>query len=105
MEKVSNLLESTIRKIADPYLKSGRKETATMSTSIRKCLFRWRTGYPLPPATKEIAKMLPLVDRPIIAYGVEEALSAGCREMVMITGRTKSQLKTTSTVLLSLKKC
>jgi UTP--glucose-1-phosphate uridylyltransferase len=37
--------------------------------------------------------MLPLVDRPIIAYGVEEALSAGCREMVMITGRSKKSIE------------
>ena len=46
------------------------------------------------PATKEIAKeMLPLVDRPIIEYGVEEALAAGCKEMVMITGRAKKAIE------------
>lgn len=66
-----------------------------MSTSIRKCLFPVAgLGTRFLPATKEIAKeMLPLVDRPIIAYGVEEALSAGCREMVMITGRTKKSIE------------
>jgi UTP--glucose-1-phosphate uridylyltransferase len=66
-----------------------------MSEAIRKCLFPVAgLGTRFLPATKEIAKeMLPLVDRPIIAYGVEEALSAGCREMVMITGRTKKAIE------------
>lgn len=66
-----------------------------MNEPIRKCLFPVAgLGTRFLPATKEIAKeMLPLVDRPIIAYGVEEALAAGCREMVMITGRTKKAIE------------
>lgn len=65
------------------------------ASCITKCLFPVAgLGTRFLPATKEIAKeMLPLVDRPIIAYGVEEALSAGCREMVMITGRTKKSIE------------
>lgn len=64
-------------------------------TSIRKCIFPVAgLGTRFLPATKEIAKeMLPLVDRPIISYGVEEALAAGCREMVMITGRAKKAIE------------
>jgi UTP--glucose-1-phosphate uridylyltransferase len=46
------------------------------------------------PATKALPKeMLPLVDRPIIQYGVEEALAAGCNQIIMITGRGKQALE------------
>jgi UTP--glucose-1-phosphate uridylyltransferase len=42
------------------------------------------------PATKAQPKeMLPLVDKPIIQYGVEDALAAGCNQIIMITGRAK----------------
>ena len=66
-----------------------------MTSSISKCLFPVAgLGTRFLPATKEIAKeMLPLVDRPIIEYGVEEALAAGCKEMVMITGRSKKAIE------------
>jgi UTP--glucose-1-phosphate uridylyltransferase len=40
------------------------------------------------PATKAQPKeMMPLVDKPIIQYGVEEALAAGCDQIIIITGR------------------
>src|SRR6266851_859700 len=46
------------------------------------------------PATKALPKeMLPLVDKPIIQYGVEEALAAGCNQIIMITGRGKQALE------------
>ncbi|MEZ5703170.1 MAG: UTP--glucose-1-phosphate uridylyltransferase GalU [Burkholderiaceae bacterium] len=42
------------------------------------------------PATKAIPKeMLPVVDKPLIQYVVEEAYSAGIREMIFVTGRHK----------------
>ncbi len=42
------------------------------------------------PATKASPKeMLPIVDKPLIQYAVEEAIAAGISEMVFITGRTK----------------
>lgn len=42
------------------------------------------------PATKVLAKeMLTLVDRPVIQYAVEEALSAGIRELIFVTAQTK----------------
>jgi UTP--glucose-1-phosphate uridylyltransferase len=42
------------------------------------------------PATKAIPKeMLPIVDKPLIQYAVEEAISAGISELIFITGRTK----------------
>lgn len=63
--------------------------------SVKKCLFPVAgLGTRFLPVTKEIAKeMLPLVNRPIISYGVEEALSSGCDEIVMITGRAKSSIE------------
>lgn len=37
--------------------------------------------------------MLPLVNRPIISYGVEEALASGCPDIIMITGRAKRSIE------------
>jgi UTP--glucose-1-phosphate uridylyltransferase len=46
------------------------------------------------PATKAQPKeMLPLVDKPIIQYGVEEALAAGCDQIIMVTGRGKTAIE------------
>lgn len=46
------------------------------------------------PATKAIPKeMLPLVDKPAIQYVVEEAVSAGLKEIIMVTGRNKRTLE------------
>ena len=46
------------------------------------------------PATKALAKeMLTLVDRPIIQYAVEEALSAGIREIIFVTAQTKKIIR------------
>ena len=42
------------------------------------------------PATKTIPKeMLPIVDRPIIQYAVDEAVEAGCDTLIFVTGRSK----------------
>ncbi|WP_274372438.1 MULTISPECIES: UTP--glucose-1-phosphate uridylyltransferase GalU [Synergistales] len=62
-----------------------------MVSSVRSCLFPVAgLGTRFLPATKEIPKeMIPLVDRPLIHYGVEEAVGAGCRDMVFVTGRGK----------------
>ena len=63
--------------------------------SVNKCLFPVAgLGTRFLPVTKEIAKeMLPLVNRPIISYGVEEAIGSGCKEIVMITGRAKRSIE------------
>ncbi len=58
---------------------------------IHKCLFP-AAGYGTRflPATKAMAKeMLPILTKPLIQYGVEEALDAGCDVMAVITGRGK----------------
>jgi len=46
------------------------------------------------PATKAQPKeMLPLVDKPIIQYGVEEAVASGCDQIIIITGRGKQAIE------------
>ena len=62
---------------------------------INKCLFP-AAGYGTRflPATKAIPKeMLPILTKPLLQYGVEEALSAGCRVMAMVTGRGKRAIE------------
>jgi len=58
---------------------------------IKKCLFP-AAGYGTRflPATKAMPKeMLPILTKPLIQYGVEEAMEAGCHVMATITGRGK----------------
>ena len=46
------------------------------------------------PATKSIPKeMLPLVDRPLIQYAIDEARAAGIREFIFVTAKGKSALE------------
>ncbi len=46
------------------------------------------------PATKAQPKeMLALVDKPIIQYGVEEALAAGCEQIIIVTSRGKQSIE------------
>ena len=62
---------------------------------IRKCLFP-AAGYGTRflPATKAMPKeMLPIVNKPLIQYGVEEALDAGLSHIAMVTGRGKRALE------------
>ena len=45
------------------------------------------------PATKSVPKeMLPVVDKPLIQYAVEEAVAAGAKQLVFVTGRTKNAI-------------
>ena len=45
------------------------------------------------PATKAVAKeMLPVVDKPLIQYAVEEAIAAGIDTMIFVTGRNKNSI-------------
>ena len=46
------------------------------------------------PATKAQPKeMLPVVDKPLIQYAIEEAYSAGIRHMIFVTGRNKRSIE------------
>ncbi|MGQ7958085.1 UTP--glucose-1-phosphate uridylyltransferase GalU [Pseudomonas sp. SP16.1] len=62
---------------------------------IKKCLFP-AAGYGTRflPATKSMPKeMLPVVDTPLIQYGVEEAFEAGLTQIAIVTGRGKRSLE------------
>jgi len=58
---------------------------------IRKCLFPVAGyGTRFLPATKSMPKeMLPIVNKPLVQYGVEEAIAAGMTTCAMVTGRGK----------------
>ncbi len=62
-----------------------------MASRVRKAIFPAAgLGTRFLPATKAQPKeMLPLVDKPIIQYGVEEALASGVDHIVIVTGRGK----------------
>jgi len=66
-----------------------------MKMTVRKAVFPAAgLGTRFLPATKAQPKeMLPLVDKPIIQYGVEEALQAGCDQIIIITGRGKQAIE------------
>jgi UTP--glucose-1-phosphate uridylyltransferase len=62
---------------------------------IKKCLFP-AAGYGTRflPATKAVPKeMLPVLTKPLLQYGVEEALKAGINEMAIVTGRGKRAIE------------
>ncbi|WP_300669499.1 UTP--glucose-1-phosphate uridylyltransferase GalU [Helicobacter sp. UBA3407] len=62
---------------------------------IKKCLFP-AAGYGTRflPATKTTPKeMLPIINKPLIQYGVEEAMEAGIFNMAIVTGRGKRSLE------------
>jgi UTP--glucose-1-phosphate uridylyltransferase len=66
-----------------------------MSKRVRKAVFPAAgLGTRFLPATKAIPKeMLALVDKPIIQYGVEEALASGIEHIIIVTGRGKSTME------------
>ncbi len=66
-----------------------------MAMKVRKAVFPAAgLGTRFLPATKAQPKeMLPVVDKPIIQYGVEEAIASGCDQIIMVTGRGKSSIE------------
>jgi UTP--glucose-1-phosphate uridylyltransferase len=62
---------------------------------VRKCLFPVAGyGTRFLPATKSMPKeMLPILTKPLIHYGVEEALDAGMTQMALVTGRGKRAIE------------
>jgi UTP--glucose-1-phosphate uridylyltransferase len=69
--------------------------TVNQSAPIRSAVFPVAgRGTRFLPATKASPKeMLPIVDKPLIQYAVEEALSAGVRNLVFITGSSKRAIE------------
>ncbi|AOG21381.1 UTP--glucose-1-phosphate uridylyltransferase GalU [Acidovorax sp. RAC01] len=64
-------------------------------TTVRKAVFPVAgLGTRFLPATKASPKeMLPVVDKPLIQYAVEEAYAAGIRHMIFVTGRSKRAIE------------
>jgi UTP--glucose-1-phosphate uridylyltransferase len=62
---------------------------------VRKCVFPVAgMGSRFLPATKASPKeMMPVVDKPLIQYAVEEAVAAGITDMIFITGRNKRAIE------------
>ena len=62
---------------------------------VRKAIFPvGGLGTRFLPATKALTKvMLPIVDKPLIQYAVEEAAEAGIEEFIFVTGRNKSAIE------------
>jgi UTP--glucose-1-phosphate uridylyltransferase len=66
-----------------------------MAPKVRKAVFPAAgLGTRFLPATKAQPKeMLPIVDKPIIQYGVEEALHSGIQNIIIVTGRGKTAIE------------
>jgi UTP--glucose-1-phosphate uridylyltransferase len=66
-----------------------------MIAKVRKAVFPAAgLGTRFLPATKAMPKeMLPLVDKPLIQYGVEEAMQSGVQNIIIVTGRGKSAIE------------
>ena len=86
-------------RLLDRLLGSGRgKEAARvreLPRKVRKAVFPVAgLGTRFLPATKAMPKeMLPIVDRPLIQYAVDEALAAGIRELIFVTHRSKRAIE------------
>ncbi|HEY1754231.1 MAG TPA: UTP--glucose-1-phosphate uridylyltransferase GalU [Bryobacteraceae bacterium] len=66
-----------------------------MIAKVRKAVFPAAgLGTRFLPATKAMPKeMLPLVDKPLIQYGVEEAIQSGVQNIIIVTGRGKTAIE------------
>jgi UTP--glucose-1-phosphate uridylyltransferase len=70
-------------------------DTMRSVTAVRKAIFPAAgLGTRFLPATKAQPKeMLPLVDKPIIQYSVEEALASGLNDIIIVTGKGKNAIE------------
>ncbi len=66
-----------------------------LNTKVRKAIFPVAgLGTRFLPATKAMPKeLLPIIDKPVIQYAVEEAIEAGITELIFVTGRTKRAIE------------
>ena len=73
----------------------GMRNTSIMPQRVRKAVFPAAgLGTRFLPATKASPKeMLPLVDKPLIQYVVEEAVTSGIASVIIVTGRGKSAIE------------
>ena len=72
----------------------GKMTETTVRKPIRKAVFPVAgLGTRFLPATKAIPKeMLPIIDRPLIQYAVDEAREAGIEQLIFVTGRGKTAI-------------
>lgn len=63
--------------------------------TIKKCVIPAAGfGTRFLPATKALPKeMFPIIDKPVMQYLVEEAISAGCTDIIIVTGRSKRAIE------------
>src|SRR5258708_35704614 len=78
-----------------PQRDRWRHRHMALKTRVRKAIFPvGGLGTRFLPATKSMPKeMLPVVDKPLIQYAVEEAQAAGIEEFIFVTGRGKSAIE------------
>ncbi len=79
---------------------------AALNSKVRKAVIPVAglgTGCCRPP--KRFKEMLPLVDKPLIQYVVNECIAAGITEIVLVTHSSKTLSKTISIPVLSWKRC
>ena len=76
-------------------------------TPVRRAVFPVAgLGTRFLPATKDVPKeMMPLVDRPLIHHGVDEAVASGCTEIIFVTGQGKESIGATLIPPMSLSPC
>src|SRR5690349_17586185 len=93
--RIETTLRRSIAPLARPVLQTLFKEKRVMQTNITKAVFPVAgLGTRFLPATKASPKeMLPVVDKPLIQYAAEEALSAGITDLIFITGRGKRAIE------------
>ena len=74
---------------------NGAASIRKSAKAVRKAVFPVAgLGTRFLPATKAVAKeMLPIVDRPLIQYAVDEAAAAGIEEIIFITHRSKRAIE------------
>src|ERR1041384_3430681 len=75
-----------------PRFEASPEKTMAAPKLVRKAVFPVAgMGTRFLPATKAIPKeMLPIVDKPVIQYAVEEAREAGIEQFIFVTGRGKN---------------
>ena len=77
------------------FISTPKVHLMNNQTRVRKAVFPVAgLGTRFLPATKASPKeMLPVVDKPLIQYAVEEAYEAGIRDMIFVTGRSKRAIE------------
>jgi UTP--glucose-1-phosphate uridylyltransferase len=90
-----NLVERIRNRVAQGLAARNRHPTRTRPRPVRKAVFPVAgLGTRFLPATKAIPKeMLPIVDRPLVQYAVDEAIAAGIDEMIFVTHRSKRAIE------------